>query len=191
MGRFHWELGRLEEARQAAAAALRQDGAMVKGLWLLGLIQIEEGDLAAARETSRTLEQRFSDSSSLREAEFHHHLASRLAEAEGRFGDAVAEMRRALELGPGERPLFLVALASAQQAAGDLQGAAGSCREALSLNPRFPAAHLKLAELAEEGGQLAEAVEHLGRALAIYEGASAGFPRLERAREALRRAGGR
>ncbi len=191
MAWFHWEMGRLEAARNAVEAALRQDPQMVKGRWLQGLIELAAGDNTAARAALAALDDWFEHSLSSRFAEYRHDLAARLQLASNRPDLAVASLQRALELGPSDRPLFLIGLGEAQQQAGRRDDALDSYREALRINPRFPSAHLKLARLLELEGDQAAALQHYQQALEVYRQADPAFPRRGEAERSIRRLGGR
>ncbi len=190
LGWFHWDLNQLPLARQAVEAALRQDPMMIKAHWLLGLIQVELGDLAGARSTLEIMDNLYRRSTSLRLAEFGLHLSGRIALARPRPGEAVSAFQKALDLGPSERPLFLVALAEAHLAADDRASAIATYREALAINPRFPAALLGMARLQESLRETDLALESYRAALSVFNGSDADFPARVEAERAIRRLSG-
>lgn len=187
---FHWVLKELEPARQAVAAVLREDPERVRALWLRGLIQLDQGDLAGARQSLAEIDGLLKPNSSLRRAEFRLHLAGSIARAEDRPADAVPLFRRALDLGPSDRPFFLVALAHAQLDAGRPDAAADRYREALDVNPRHVNALLGLARLRQDLGEQEAALETYRRAWPVLSAADKGFPGREQTINAIQRLGG-
>lgn len=114
-----------------------------------------------------------------------HVLRGRMAFRAGRYEDAAAEFRRALEA-DSEDLAARVNLGSALGQAGDREGAVEQFEKALELAPDNLAAHFNLGVLLLRQGAVDEALEHYRAAV---EGAPGdGEARLELGR-ALRRAG--
>jgi arylsulfatase A-like enzyme/Flp pilus assembly protein TadD len=85
---------------------------------------------------------------------------------EGRFDQAVAEFKKALELAP-EDPLIHAGLAHALEQKGDLADAARYCREALRLDPDNPRRLYDLGTVLGKQGNYEEAAEYLAKFTAL------------------------
>lgn len=90
-----------------------------------------------------------------------HILRGRLAFAKGRYADAEAEFRRAVDAAPGSAPA-LVNLGSTLGKLGDVDGALKSYRQALAAAPDNAAAHFNSGLLLGNLDRHTEAAEHLG-----------------------------
>jgi len=100
------------------------------------------------------------------------HFALTLA-AQGRFDDAIAEVRRGLAL----EPLSLVVqhhAAWVHLLARRYDEAIGQCRTAIDMDPTFPMAHLWMGISLEQQGQFDDAIASLERAVTCMGGASIG-----------------
>jgi tetratricopeptide (TPR) repeat protein len=93
------------------------------------------------------------------------HLLGVAAHQSGRQEEAVASIRRAIELKPAAE--FYVNLAAALGALARYGEAAESCRTALSIQPNVIGAHFNLGRALTERGELAQAAEHYRRELQL------------------------
>ncbi|HEX3129189.1 MAG TPA: tetratricopeptide repeat protein [Thermoanaerobaculia bacterium] len=102
----------------------------------------------------------------LRQGSTVHTLRGRVAFRFGRYQDAAAEFRKAVEAQPDSVPAR-INLAAALAEAGDRKGAVEQLREALRLAPGNATAHFNLGTLMALEGQAAGAVVHLQEAVRI------------------------
>lgn len=102
----------------------------------------------------------------LRQGEMAHLLRGRVAFRFGRFADAAAEFRKAVEARPDSVPAR-INLGAALTQTGDRKGAAQQFQEALKLAPDNGTAHFNLALLLAQDGYDAEAVKHLEESIRI------------------------
>jgi len=153
--RLEISLGRAEKARERAEKLLRSRSESVEALVLLGRSLRALGQLGEAEAAlGKALALGPSDAAA-------NELGVVLAE-QGRNEAAAAAFRRAMELGP-RSPEPRRNLASV------LRGAQAEklLREALSLRPDFPEAHLDLAKLLAEAGRVREADAEIHAALRL------------------------
>ncbi len=156
------------------------------------------GGVEAARETHgewvRLLEARGSEG-------FRWAVMADLGAIQERAGDhagALESHRAAIALGPELVPCgWNVAFGKLHLAAGRvlrkmgrLEEAGAELRESLRYVPSLPDAHLELALVLEEEGDVEGAAEHLRRALAAWENADEDFEPARRARARLAELGG-
>jgi tetratricopeptide (TPR) repeat protein len=151
---------RLEEVDTICTEIVRQNGEEANALMLLGLVQIERGELQqgiAFLERAR------------RANPTHAHVLSNLGCAyrnSGRLEDA----RRALEAAVAAEPKFAVAqhnLGNVLLDLGERNAAAACYAKAVELQPRYADALAALAGLAEGEHRLDQAMTLAGRALQI------------------------
>jgi len=102
----------------------------------------------------------------LRQGEMAHLLRGRVAFRFGRFADAAAEFRKAVEARPGSVPAR-INLGAALVQTGDNRGAVTQFQEALKLAPDNGTAHYNLALLLAKDGYDADAVKHLEDAVRL------------------------
>lgn len=102
----------------------------------------------------------------LRKGEMAHLLRGRVAFRVGRWADAAAEFRKAVEAQPGSVPAR-INLGAALVQTGDRKGAVTQFQEALKLAPDNGTAHYNLALLLAQDGYDAEALEHLEEAVRL------------------------
>jgi serine/threonine protein kinase/Flp pilus assembly protein TadD len=153
---------------QAKAAALRaldvDDSDLAEALAELTLIQAcLDRDWALAEATGRRATQR-------RPGYWlaHDHYAMTLA-AQGRFDEAIAEVRK----GQALEPLSVVVhhhVAWVHVLARRYDVAIAECRSAIEMDPTFPMAHLWMGVSLEQQGRYDEAIESLERAVALTRG---------------------
>ena len=130
---------------------LRNDPNHAGALHLLGLLSYQEADYQAAIQLiSRAI------ALSGPIAAFYNNYGLAI-HALGRFAEALASFRRALEICP-QYPQALANLGMAQQSLGECDAALASYREALKLDPHHPDASIKLAVLLEQLGRADEAI---------------------------------
>ncbi|HWM92171.1 MAG TPA: tetratricopeptide repeat protein [Thermoanaerobaculia bacterium] len=102
----------------------------------------------------------------LRQGEMAHLLRGRVAFRFGRFADAAAEFRKAVEARPDSVPAR-INLGAALTQTGDRKGAVSQFQEALKIAPDNGTAHFNLALLLVQDGYDTEAVKHLEEAIRI------------------------
>jgi DNA-binding winged helix-turn-helix (wHTH) protein/tetratricopeptide (TPR) repeat protein len=146
-------LGRPADALRVQRQALDQKPDSIANLWIAALAHLALGQIDEARALRAQMELLFEDTGNHYEREFHHHLAARIHLAEGRPGEAVASLEKALrEEHPQDRALFLEALAEAHLATGHAAAAKEALRQALRFNPKhFPSLCALGGLLLEEG----------------------------------------
>jgi Flp pilus assembly protein TadD len=101
-----------------------------------------------------------------------HEVRGRVLASEGRRGESLAAFARAAELSPSD-PIVHYRLGvtwAGRPDAADRERRERSLRRAVELQPRFAPARSALAELLEQGGRAAQAVEHARAALDIEPG---------------------
>jgi tetratricopeptide (TPR) repeat protein len=102
----------------------------------------------------------------LRQGEMAHLLRGRVAFRFGRYADALAEFRKAVEARPESVPAR-INLGAALVQTGDRKAAMEQFQEALKLAPGNGTAHYNLGLLLAQEGRDAEAVQHLEEAVRI------------------------
>jgi serine/threonine protein kinase/Tfp pilus assembly protein PilF len=154
------------KAKAAAAQALEVDRSLAEALAELSLIRAcLDRDWAAAEDASRRATQR-------RPGYWlaHDHYAMTLA-AQGRFDEAITEVRR----GQALEPLSVVVhhhVAWIHVLARRYDVAIAECRTAIDMDPNFPMAHLWMGVGLEQQGLYDESIASLERAVALTRGAS-------------------
>lgn len=157
----------LEAALAAAPDADRLHHPL--GLAYRGLGEIDKArdHLArAGRVGVRPADPLMDELNGLRQGEMAHLLRGRVAFRFGRFADAAAEFRKAVEARPDSVPAR-INLGSALAQAGDRKGATEQLRQALKLAPDNATAHFNLAVLLIQEGALEEAAGHLQETVRI------------------------
>src|SRR5215469_8425826 len=138
--RQHHLAGRRGEAEAAYRSLLARDGGHAEALHLLGLLLLESGDAAAARDLIGRAAARQPWKSAL------HNDLGLAWRALGEEAPAIECFRKALKL----QPTLIAAhnnLGISLKAAGDLEGAADCYRKALTLAPDLPELHNNLGNL--------------------------------------------
>ena len=152
--------GRLAPAERLYRDALADEPGNVEAMHLLGLVQLQQGDVSAALPLLEQSAQRAPG-----EADYHNRHGAALAAA-GRDDDAIVAYRHAISCRP-DHPEAHNNLAILFAATGDWPGAIESYRTALSANPGLAEAHNGLAVALAETAHLADAEHHYRRALDI------------------------
>ncbi len=99
-----------------------------------------------------------------------HELSAEIFEVENRYGDAVAEYRKAIELNPAAPDLHFRlgrALLLESHSPDSLQKAAEAFEAELAVSPEDAACQFQLGQIAQVQGEKQQAREHLERALAL------------------------
>jgi serine/threonine-protein kinase len=154
------------KAKVAALQALEVDGNLAEALAELSLIQGSlDRDWESAEDTCRRATTR-------RPGYWlaHDHYAMTLA-AQGRFEEAIAEVRR----GQALEPLSIVVhhhVAWIHLLARRYDVAIAECRSAIDMDSNFPMAHLWMGVSLEQQGRYDDAIASLERAVALTRGAS-------------------
>lgn len=151
--------GRLAPAEQLYRDALARDPDNIEALHLLGLVRLQQGEVAAALPL---LEQAARRAPGV--ADYHNRLGAALAAA-GRADDAIAAYRQAIAC-QADHPEAHNNLAILLAATGQRQAAIEAYRTALATNPDFAEAHNGLAVALAEDAQFGDAEFHYRRALA-------------------------
>lgn len=165
--RFREAADHLEAAMAAAPDADRLHHPL--GLAYRGLGEMDKArdHLArAGRVGVRPADPLMDELAGLRQGEMPHLLRGRVAFRFGRFADAAAEFRKAVEARPDSVPAR-INLGSALAQAGDRKGAAEQLRQALKLAPDNATAHFNLALLLIQEEALEEAAGHLQETVRI------------------------
>lgn len=176
---------RFDDALEYAGRALAIKPSSHQALGARGQALLSKGELLAAEEVARTLEDLGKSSGSLYGMEYLHHLRGRIAWAEGRLDEAVGEIGAALDLNPVDRAFFGDELASALFASGDLKGAEEAYLTVLEFNPSYGRTRCGLGELYERQGFADDAVEEYERCLRAFGEDNQEEPLAARARERL------
>lgn len=164
-GAFQEAADRLEAALRAVPAANRLHYPLSRAYRGLG----EEARAAEHLGKSGSVGVRAADPlldgiESLRTGERARLESGKRAYNAGRFAEAAAELRQALEARP-ESVEARINLAAALTQQGDRSGAIAKLREAVTLAPANPTARFNLGLLLAVDGPSPEAVEHLGAAV--------------------------
>lgn len=101
----YWEVGRPHEAETQAREILQQNSENGQARWILGTLLLERGDFDAAEAALAGHPEGSFAPSALVEPwdDRFWELRSRIAEARGEFGEAIAALDRAVELRPQNR----------------------------------------------------------------------------------------
>jgi TolB-like protein/Tfp pilus assembly protein PilF len=144
------------KAEDAALKALRLDSDLAEGHLALGKVYFWKIDLAASlREYQRAAELKPNDATA------HHWLGNDALAALGRFDEAIAEVKRAVELDPLS-PVINTDLGTSFYYAHRYDESARQLRKTLEIDPTFFYAHFNL-------GIVLQAKGDLSGALAEYE----------------------
>jgi TolB-like protein/Flp pilus assembly protein TadD/class 3 adenylate cyclase len=152
------------KARAAATTALELDDTIGEGHTALGGVLGKEGDFAHAREELRRAIQLNPNY-----ATAHHWLAEAVLLPLGRFDEAIAELKRALELDPLSL-MINAALGALYTSARRYDEALLQLRRTLDLDPNFYPTVLFLAQMAELKGDHKTAVAGYHKALTLSGG---------------------
>ncbi|MFQ5350078.1 MAG: tetratricopeptide repeat protein [Thermoanaerobaculia bacterium] len=174
LGELLVSLERFEEAAQLLAAALEQNPGADRlyyplGLAYRGLGREREARQALAKRGTvgiRPADPLIDGLSEKALGERVMLLRGRAAYQAGRFEEAAAEFRRALEGKPDSIPA-LINLGTTLGRLDDIEGAMEQFRKAIELAPANSTAHLNLGTMLASHGKLEEAVNHLEEA-AMY-----------------------
>ncbi|MHB9839361.1 tetratricopeptide repeat protein [Paraburkholderia terrae] len=153
--------GRLDEASSVYRQILTHEPRHADAFHMLGLIELERGELVAAENSIR-------QAISINENAIYLTNLSNVLLDQQRMTDAEALLRRAIAL----NPLYAVAhynLGLLLMEIGASQEAQVSMRCALELHPEFTEAHVSLGALLTDAGQFSEAEAALRRGLAFDE----------------------
>jgi tetratricopeptide (TPR) repeat protein len=152
----------LEAALAAAPEADRLHHPLAMAYRGLGEIDKAREHLAkAGRVGVRPADPLTDELEQLRQGETAHLLRGRVAFRFGRFPDAVAELRKAIQARPDSVPAR-INLAAALMQTGDRKGSEEQLREALKLAPGNGTAHYNLGLLLAQDGRAADPAEAAG-----------------------------
>ncbi len=163
LGLANARLGRTAEGREAYARALELRPGHGRTLYNLGVLELRAGRPGAAEQHFRRLVE--TDRSGRLTARTWFQLG-RLAQEQGRLGEAVRAYRESIAL----RPAYASArnnLALALEDLGDRKGAITELRKALRLEPDLASARFNLGRLLRGEGQTGEALDHFRMALEL------------------------
>ncbi len=158
VARRHFGAGRLGEATAAYQSILRRRPGSSTALHFLGLIAHREGEQARAIEL---LEGAVAQTGTV---PFFHGNLGEVYRALGRYGDAVASCRKALEFYP-VYPEALNTLGAALMELGELEEAETTLKRAIEFKPDLAEAHANLGNALRHGGQEDRAAKAFQRAL--------------------------
>ncbi|HVG10082.1 MAG TPA: tetratricopeptide repeat protein [Thermoanaerobaculia bacterium] len=157
----------LEAALAAAPEADRLHHPLALAYRGLGDMDRARDHLAkAGRVGVRPADPLIDELAQLRQGEMAHLLRGRVAFRFGRYADAAAEFRKAVEARPASVPAR-INLGAALVQTDDRRGAVEQLQEALKLAPDNGTAHYNLALLLAKDGYDADAVKHLEEAVRI------------------------
>jgi tetratricopeptide (TPR) repeat protein len=126
---------RAEEAVEEAKEFLDQSLNELRGYYLLAEAQVAAGDYAGASDTvSQLIELDGTDAGAFARR-------GEIAVKQKKFDEALADIRRAIEMSP-DKPDYRVVLGKALQEAGDLDGAAKELAAVVKEHPEHVGAHL-------------------------------------------------
>jgi TolB-like protein/Flp pilus assembly protein TadD len=150
---------RMAKSRQAALKALSLDDNLAEAHASLGrLLSVDDYDFVGAeRELRRAVELNSNYGTA------HYFLADLLSSL-GRYEEAFAEHRRAVELEPFSE-VFISGYGVSLMRARRYDEAIAQVKKSLELNPNFPAAYGRLSLISEMTGKYAECVELRAKAL--------------------------
>ena len=142
----------IPKARAAAIKALQIDSTLAEAHATMAFIKSDfEWDWAGAGdEFRRAIEQSPNDATA-------HHWYSRYFRQQGRFDEALTEIKRAQELDP-QSLIINVNLGDVYYLKGDYDKAIAQYRKTLELDPNFALAHLRLGEAYVEKRMFNEAI---------------------------------
>ncbi len=154
----HFQGGRLDEAKAAYQAILRDHPGSTGALHFLGLVAHKEGDPERAIDL---LERAVAQTGT---APFFHGNLGEVYRALGRYGDAVASCRKALEFYP-VYPEALNTLGAALMELGELEEAETTLKRAIEFKPDLAEAHANLGNALRRNGREDRAAKAFQRAL--------------------------
>ncbi len=161
--------------------------------WVLGLAHLELSDLPKAQDAAdKILELRSKSPNdgglahgSLYGMEYFHHLQGKIAQQQGRLGEAVDQFRRALELHPIQRALFADSLAEALVMQGEPVYAEEEYHRIFEFNPNYGRSRCGLAKLYQSQNRLQEASAQYEECLKVFGNENQQEPFAVEAREQL------
>jgi TolB-like protein/Tfp pilus assembly protein PilF len=146
------------KAEDAALKALRLDSNLAEGHLALGKVYFWKIDLAASlREYQRAAELKPNDATA------HHWLGNDALSALGRFDEAIAEVKRAVELDPLS-PVINTDLGTSFYYAHRYDESARQLRKTLEIDPTFFYAHFNLGIALQAKGDLSGAIAEYEKA---------------------------
>jgi FkbM family methyltransferase len=154
------QAGRLEDAKAIYREVLQRDPGHPDALHLLGVVNTQQGNPAAAAELIQRAIRRHPNAYS-----YHVNLGNALWEL-GRADEAVRSFERALELEPRAAEAW-TNLGNARQHRGQPAAAAGCYRRALEVNPNHLSALRGLGKVLAALGETAQSIEASLRALSL------------------------
>ena len=181
LGQLSLDRGRYESTLDFARQALEITPDSVRAFWLVGLAEIGRGELGRSSGTVGRLQEILGRNESRYRAELLHHLRGSLDLASNRADQAIGEFEAALDVKPIDQAPYWLALAKAQTAVGDLEGAERSFLRLFDVNPGYARARCAYAELLDRRDQLALASTEYARCLEIWEGDGEGPDWIQRA----------
>ena len=157
-------LGNYVKAKSAALKALRTDEELAEAHCSLGLIRMyhDHDWKSSEREFKRALELSPDYATA-------HHWYAMLLEHTGRFGEAIVQIKRALDLEPFSL-IVGAAVARIHLHAGDPNGALKYALKTIELDPNFHAGHLVLGWIYRKKGMFREAYAELQKAHQLSDG---------------------
>ena len=190
------EIGDLRSARSLIERSIESSpGAPTRYLFARGLLELREGDVAAARGTAAEIVTHAlpSDDPDRTEDKAAAYLRGLALIEEGSSERAIREFSAAVALSGYEYQVYRLGLARAYLAAGRIEEAAAAAREAMVVtdlaDPRIDfeldrrRAQLLLAEVEQAMGRGQQASDRASELLQSWSGADASFRDLARARE--------
>ena len=164
---FQEAVEHLEAALAAAPEADRLHHPLALAYRGLGNLDKAKEHLAkAGRVGVRPSDPLMDELAQLRQGEMAHLLRGRVAFRFGRYADAAAEFRKAVEARP-ESVSARINLGAALTQTGDRRGAVQQFQAALKLAPDSATAHFNLALLLAQDGYDSEAIQHLEESVRI------------------------
>ena len=155
-------LGKVNEAIEDYKEVCRLDSTLTQPLFTLGILQLQTGDIDAARENAYRLEKLAPDGGET------HALLGSLAQAEGQWKEAVTQFRIAVRKDSCAE--YWCSLAWSALRSDDLSTASEAISDGLRLDPFY--AELYLARILLERARYRDADAKLAAAKAIDAGAS-------------------
>ncbi len=182
--RVFYQQAKYGQALDLVGQAIALDSTNLEGHWLRGRILLKLNDESAVREQVRLLSLALDRRANLlKDKWFLYNLQGELAIREGKLHNAIELFRRAMNLGPTERDLFLLSLANAYDMTDQAQKAVETYHSALKFNPNNAIANYRLAQAYEKIDKRDEASHYYKRVEQIWSGADGGLAELEIARE--------
>ena len=199
--RLQGDLTRAYETAQAArqkAVEVRYKTDEVKALHLMGLCQVERGNISEARNTVSTMSRIIEKMAFRKLSRYGYHLEGMIAFSRESWDEAVIKFSEAAGLLSyqnfvlDQHALFLEALASALYRRGDMDAARGEYEKVVSLTmglPRSGAAYARslfqLGRICQIKNEPERAQEYLQKYLAVRAAADPGLPEVEEAKQLL------